>query len=165
MFIPRGVAEWHAGFASGPALESLSSLGIQPELESHCVCNTVFYSLVSACAACRNSPVLRWSSWSSSCSSTTIGRFPGRIPEDTVLPSWAFHNVTVKDIWDPADIPGEDQVCPPSTPAPAPTPASAPQPRPSKSPRRAKYPSKPSSAPSSAPCLAFSGSWAGYGRG
>ncbi|KAG1891138.1 hypothetical protein F4604DRAFT_393609 [Suillus subluteus] len=59
-----------------------------------CVCNTVTYSMVSACADCQNRTYLDWSSWSSSCSKLSIREYPNDIPTGTKVPNWAYLNVT-----------------------------------------------------------------------
>ncbi|KAG7447976.1 uncharacterized protein BT62DRAFT_745857 [Guyanagaster necrorhizus] len=59
-----------------------------------CQCNTVSYSLISACAACQNRTYEQWSLWRVNCASVDIGGFPDPIPEGTHVPGWAYLDVT-----------------------------------------------------------------------
>ncbi|KIK49219.1 hypothetical protein CY34DRAFT_797160 [Suillus luteus UH-Slu-Lm8-n1] len=59
-----------------------------------CECSTVTYSLVSACGACQNATYLTWSSWSYNCSQIFPQVYPYDIPAGTVVPNWAYLNVT-----------------------------------------------------------------------
>ncbi|KAG1891126.1 hypothetical protein F4604DRAFT_393549 [Suillus subluteus] len=82
-------------------------------LANPCVCNTVTYSMVSACADCQNRTYDDWTSWSTSCSKFSIGesvrkvvdilqaflihlidRYPNDIPTGTKVPNWAYLNVS-----------------------------------------------------------------------
>ncbi|KAH9894141.1 hypothetical protein C8Q73DRAFT_505165 [Cubamyces lactineus] len=70
-----------------------------PELlNSPCVCNSVLYSLDSACRWCSNEPdtILTFSDFadSFSCTSTVEGQFPETIPPGTPIPSWAYLPLT-----------------------------------------------------------------------
>lgn len=61
-----------------------------PPIESTpCVCNTVYYSLISACAQCQGTGanVTAWPDWSSNCTNTT-NDYPEPIPDDVVVPNW-----------------------------------------------------------------------------
>ncbi|TEB36066.1 hypothetical protein FA13DRAFT_1224598 [Coprinellus micaceus] len=79
---------------------------------TRCICNTVYYALESACAACqdesnrwyscvaailslnRSCPerALRWSDWSSKCDAT-FQTYPESVPSDVVVPNWAYLDV------------------------------------------------------------------------
>ncbi|EAU88754.2 hypothetical protein CC1G_01127 [Coprinopsis cinerea okayama7 len=61
-----------------------------------CNCNTVVYSLTAACGACQGRTVANWTTWVANCPPTfrTIADFPNEIPEGTVVPRWAYINVT-----------------------------------------------------------------------
>ncbi|KAG2369804.1 hypothetical protein BDR07DRAFT_1468401 [Suillus spraguei] len=59
-----------------------------------CECNTVTYSMISACSVCQNGSYLSWSSWSASCSQMSIREYPMPIPAGTRVPNWAYLNVT-----------------------------------------------------------------------
>ncbi|TFY82206.1 hypothetical protein EWM64_g1800 [Hericium alpestre] len=67
---------------------------------NQCLCNTVAYSLISACDMCQGNSPLQWSLWSFNCSSTSPdGTLPFLIPGGTRIPQWAFQNVTTSDLW------------------------------------------------------------------
>ncbi|KAG2368316.1 hypothetical protein BDR07DRAFT_62936 [Suillus spraguei] len=59
-----------------------------------CQCNTVYYSMISACSVCQNGSYVSWSEWSSDCSSTADGRYPLDIPTATKVPNWAYLSLT-----------------------------------------------------------------------
>ncbi|KAI0247545.1 hypothetical protein BJV78DRAFT_909637 [Lactifluus subvellereus] len=60
-----------------------------------CKCNTVVYSLMSACDACQGAMWLPWETWTRNCTAvdppTTFLRL---IPTGTRVPEWAFLEVT-----------------------------------------------------------------------
>lgn len=66
-----------------------------------CQCNTVTYSLVSACAACQGQRFISWSQWIANCttSNVSIATYPLRLPTSVQVPSWAYLNVTIDDFW------------------------------------------------------------------
>ncbi|KAJ8586098.1 hypothetical protein M405DRAFT_823905 [Rhizopogon salebrosus TDB-379] len=76
----------------GPALDEANS----------CECSTVTYSLVSACGACQNSTFENWSTWSYNCSTIYNTTFSMDIPTGTVVPHWAYLDVTTLDTFNPA---------------------------------------------------------------
>ncbi|KAF8258911.1 hypothetical protein EI94DRAFT_1834699 [Lactarius quietus] len=56
-----------------------------------CSCNTVSYSLFSACGACQGESWLSYSDWSYNCTTNeTVGTFPKPIPPGTRVPKWAY---------------------------------------------------------------------------
>lgn len=55
-----------------------------------CNCNTVTYSLISACADCQNHQYLDWGNWTANCAVVAIGLFPQPIPSGTAIPQWAY---------------------------------------------------------------------------
>ncbi|KDQ13389.1 hypothetical protein BOTBODRAFT_374261 [Botryobasidium botryosum FD-172 SS1] len=42
-----------------------------PETDLECLCNTVAYDLISACAFCQHKPFLTWSQWTACCEPST----------------------------------------------------------------------------------------------
>jgi len=68
-----------------------------------CECNTVVYSLISACGACQGSKWILWSDWSFNCSSVaSASTYPKPISAGTRVPHWAYLNITpTVDTWDP----------------------------------------------------------------
>ncbi|EGN97447.1 hypothetical protein SERLA73DRAFT_169774 [Serpula lacrymans var. lacrymans S7.3] len=62
---------------------------------NNCQCNSVVYSLISACAACQNQLWVSWDTWSTNCSGYVyFMTYPNNIPQETVVPAWAYLNVT-----------------------------------------------------------------------
>jgi len=69
--------------------------------EDICQCNTVLYSVISACAGCQMGIWLSWDDWSANCSSSApMATFPQSITSSTRVPAWAFLNVTATAPWD-----------------------------------------------------------------
>jgi len=67
-----------------------------------CKCNTVVYSLMSACDACQGERWFSWATWSKNCSATDPPTtFSNTIPNNTSVQEWAFIDVTKEGIWDP----------------------------------------------------------------
>ncbi|GLB34837.1 putative expressed protein [Lyophyllum shimeji] len=59
--------------------------------------NSVFYDLISACAACQGREYIRWSEYNANCSKVYTGVFPRSIPSGTRVPHWAYLNPTADD--------------------------------------------------------------------
>lgn len=57
-----------------------------------CTCNTVTYSLISACATCQSGTYVDWPAWVLNCSTTYVG-YPKSIPSGTAIPQWAYQDV------------------------------------------------------------------------
>jgi len=67
-----------------------------------CKCNTVVYSLMSACDACQGAKWFTWDSWSRNCTATDPATtFSNIIPSGTSVQEWAFLDVTKTGTWDP----------------------------------------------------------------
>ncbi|KAG9050840.1 hypothetical protein FS837_001950 [Tulasnella sp. UAMH 9824] len=65
-------------------------------------CNTVVYSLMSACSYCQGGLVGTWSDWISYCPSSYVSKgFPETVPPETDIPEWAYLDPTAVGIWDP----------------------------------------------------------------
>ncbi|KAH7904059.1 hypothetical protein BJ138DRAFT_1167183 [Hygrophoropsis aurantiaca] len=109
-----------------------------------CLCNTVIYSLSSACGLCQNATFLYWSEWITDCpaNETVYQQWPASIPSNTEIPEWAFMEL-VNGFWDgpqaqanaSAVAAGTTQTISQATTAsqPAPTTSNAPTPSPSTS--------------------------------
>jgi len=69
-----------------------------------CYCTSVFYSLISACAACQFGTWITWPDYHQNCSTAIyLTVYPDTIPSDTVVPRWAFLDVTAtNNTFDPA---------------------------------------------------------------
>ncbi|KAG7447979.1 uncharacterized protein BT62DRAFT_746535 [Guyanagaster necrorhizus] len=77
-----------------PALpESNHYAGPTTSQANLCECNTVTYSLISACADCQNREYLNWGNWTANCAVVAIGLFPKPVPAGTVVPQWAYINI------------------------------------------------------------------------
>ncbi|PSS19939.1 hypothetical protein PHLCEN_2v3112 [Hermanssonia centrifuga] len=59
-----------------------------------CACNTVLYSLLSACAVCQSMTYVSWTSWEAFCSKVYVASYPDNIPSFTSVPQWAYLDVT-----------------------------------------------------------------------
>ncbi|KAG8824684.1 hypothetical protein FRC17_009039 [Serendipita sp. 399] len=59
---------------------------------------------MSACGSCQSQQIVPWSSWRRNCPSSlvTIANYPLEIPSGTVVPAWAYLNVTALDRFDAA---------------------------------------------------------------
>ncbi|KAH7904513.1 hypothetical protein BJ138DRAFT_1106760 [Hygrophoropsis aurantiaca] len=75
--------------------------GPQASNSSACTCNTVIYSLTSACSACQGNNFLYWSEWTESCdaNNTLYQEWPASIPSGTTIPPWAYLPL-VNGAWD-----------------------------------------------------------------
>ncbi|KAF5330579.1 hypothetical protein D9619_005903 [Psilocybe cf. subviscida] len=65
-----------------------------------CQCNTVVYSLMSACGACQGRTYLSWSVWSANCPMVSINSYPEPIPAGVAVPGWAYLDVKATDNFD-----------------------------------------------------------------
>jgi len=61
-------------------------------LANNCTCSTVYYSVISACAACQGAGSLTWSEYSSNCSTVYTTNYPNPVPPQTAIPHWAFQS-------------------------------------------------------------------------
>jgi len=61
--------------------------------DNTCICSTVFYSLLSACAYCQGHSYLDWSTYHSNCSFTYDQVFSEPIPSSTRIPHYAYLNI------------------------------------------------------------------------
>ncbi|KAI0259721.1 hypothetical protein BC834DRAFT_603953 [Gloeopeniophorella convolvens] len=70
--------------------------GPDNRLDDPCRCNTVVYSLVSACEVCQGSQWVDWENWHNNCTVVEPAtQFPNSVPPETRVPHWAYLNVTV----------------------------------------------------------------------
>ncbi|KZT61857.1 hypothetical protein CALCODRAFT_328423 [Calocera cornea HHB12733] len=74
---------------------------LTPALGTLCICNTVVYNLVSACAACQGGEWVAWADWTANCSVQvmTRGSFPGPVPGGTSVPAWAEVDTSLEGSW------------------------------------------------------------------
>ncbi|KAH7905127.1 hypothetical protein BJ138DRAFT_1183790 [Hygrophoropsis aurantiaca] len=65
-----------------------------------CLCNTVIYSLATACASCQLAQYLSWSQWIVNCPTSDVAQsWPTSIASNTVIPAWAYLAI-VNSSWD-----------------------------------------------------------------
>jgi len=65
-----------------------------------CKCNTIAYSLISACDACQSETWITWSEYSFNCTRTlSPSTFPNPVPAGTRVPQWALLDVTLENSW------------------------------------------------------------------
>ncbi|KAF8344498.1 hypothetical protein F5887DRAFT_262718 [Amanita rubescens] len=79
-----------------PLILGATSYG-PPATTNSCFCNTVWYSLISACGFCQNGTWTTWPNYSQYCNQTYLMQYPNPIPSNTSVPSWAYLNVTETD--------------------------------------------------------------------
>ncbi|KAH7903094.1 hypothetical protein BJ138DRAFT_1168573 [Hygrophoropsis aurantiaca] len=72
-----------------------------PTDSNSCLCNTVIFSLASACDLCRGADIVSWSDWIADCPSneTLYQQWPASIAPITEIPPWAYMAL-VNDNWD-----------------------------------------------------------------
>jgi len=74
------------------------------DASDRCKCNTVVYSLMSACDACQSEQAIwfPWKTWATNCSAVDPpSTFSNTIPNGTMVPAWAFLDVTNTGTWNP----------------------------------------------------------------
>jgi len=72
-----------------------------PSGSDTCQCNTVYYSLISACTGCQRGTWLSYDQWTTGCQVVEPdSTFPLKITNNTLVPAWAFLNVTSSAPWD-----------------------------------------------------------------
>ncbi|KAH7344148.1 hypothetical protein B0J17DRAFT_645413 [Rhizoctonia solani] len=91
-----------------PALENGGSYSFNSSLPNACVCNSVVWNLVSACALCQRGLSGGWREWRSSCPDNMVNvrKYPIPIPTGVSVPSWAYYDFTVSDTFN-VDIASE----------------------------------------------------------
>ncbi|KAF8523980.1 hypothetical protein JB92DRAFT_3140622 [Gautieria morchelliformis] len=73
-------------------------------MSNTCICSSVTYSMISACAACQGASFFGWNMWIANCltSDISISSYPLPISSSISVPTWAYINVSVSGIWDPS---------------------------------------------------------------
>jgi hypothetical protein len=78
-------------YAVPPLVENTHYLGPDTLLSSNnCQCNTVTYSMLSACGLCQNRTAINWSTYSYQCKEVESSEYPLDIPDGTAVPGWAY---------------------------------------------------------------------------
>ncbi|KIO27836.1 hypothetical protein M407DRAFT_187835 [Tulasnella calospora MUT 4182] len=65
-----------------------------------CLCNAVFYSVVSACAYCQGAVVSTWFQWIPNCSAYQSNSYPVGVVAGSSLPGWATLPLPASGSWD-----------------------------------------------------------------
>ncbi|KAK7020457.1 hypothetical protein R3P38DRAFT_1214407 [Favolaschia claudopus] len=72
--------------------------GPAPTNATLCLCSTPVYSLISACGGCQDRNFISWTEWAANCpQGWKLSRFLQAIPDEVVVPSWAYLDVTKTD--------------------------------------------------------------------
>jgi len=85
------------GFNIPPLPASEVYFGPTSAQANNCQCGSVFYSLLSGCAACQDRNWVQWTVFTQNCSEVFLTVYPNPIPADTSVPHWAYLNVTVNN--------------------------------------------------------------------
>ncbi|KAF8723784.1 hypothetical protein AX14_008680 [Amanita brunnescens Koide BX004] len=85
------------GYTFGPLV---SGQEYTPAEVNDCTCNTVRYSLISACAACQDGTWLPFSNYSKSCTQRFVQQYPETIPSNTRVPHWAYLTLSSSGTFD-----------------------------------------------------------------
>ncbi|KAH7929702.1 hypothetical protein BV22DRAFT_1029104 [Leucogyrophana mollusca] len=94
-------APCHPNGANITALTNSSYEYTPPQVVTQCECNTVLYSLVSACGGCQGAEWVTWQYWITNCSGNTYNEeYPRPLPSQTEVPAWAYLGLT-NGTWDP----------------------------------------------------------------
>ncbi|ESK94586.1 hypothetical protein Moror_7953 [Moniliophthora roreri MCA 2997] len=124
----------NAGQFTLPALTQEGQFYKGPDVATanQCRCNTVFYSMLSACASCQDRTFIKWSSFATNCTTVYL-TYPETIPSGTLVPGWAYLDVTTSDIWnttqasensnvpESSGIPKSTGLAPPAPTSPSPS--------------------------------------------
>ncbi|KAF8736919.1 hypothetical protein AX14_013736 [Amanita brunnescens Koide BX004] len=83
------------GFKLQPLTSGSSYPGPTLGQDNSCHCTSVYYSLISACAACQGERWITWPAYTTNCTSQVyLAVYPAGIPSDTSVPHWAYLDVT-----------------------------------------------------------------------
>ncbi|KAF8921099.1 hypothetical protein CPB85DRAFT_304449 [Mucidula mucida] len=78
-----------------PALSRSGDVYGGPLKGDECRCNSVFYSLLSACGFCQGYHYIKWSLFIRNCTDPKVGSYPEDIPQGTAVFDWAYDDVLV----------------------------------------------------------------------
>ncbi|KAF8709046.1 hypothetical protein RHS03_03301, partial [Rhizoctonia solani] len=86
------------------ALSGDGPYGFDNDAANNCLCNSVMWNLMSACALCQGKAFGNWGQWMASCppSMITVGKYPIPLPKGVTVPSWAYYDFTNSGNFDPA---------------------------------------------------------------
>ncbi|CAE6505397.1 unnamed protein product [Rhizoctonia solani] len=79
------------------ALNDGGPYGFVASAANNCLCNSVVWNLLSACALCQRELSGSWGQWVASCPSNLINvaKYPLPLPAGVAVPSWAYYDFTV----------------------------------------------------------------------
>ncbi|KAH9161228.1 hypothetical protein EDB89DRAFT_754399 [Lactarius sanguifluus] len=78
---------------AGPSREEVRDAG-------SCWCNSVAFSLISACSECQGAQSLLWSEYYQNCTRILEpSTFPNPVPAGTRVPQWALVDITLANFW------------------------------------------------------------------
>jgi len=92
----------NGAYTLGPPVSGYSEYGAPggSSASDLCYCNTVGYSLWSACAACQGYTWMPWSEWITNCTKTLPpSSFPNPVPSKIRVPQWALIDITDENYW------------------------------------------------------------------
>ncbi|CAE6422199.1 unnamed protein product [Rhizoctonia solani] len=78
--------------------------GFAASAANNCLCNSVMWNLLSACALCQREPSGTWGQWVASCPTNMInaGKYPIPLPAGVSVPSWAYYDFTTAGVFNAA---------------------------------------------------------------
>ncbi|KAF5357921.1 hypothetical protein D9756_001430 [Leucocoprinus leucothites] len=100
---PCEVAANLAGVCNGGVftLDSLDPgfvyLGPSKIVANSCRCSTVYYSMLSACAACQGNSWIGWAQYSANCTTVYDAKFPQPFPSGITVPAWAYADIAASN--------------------------------------------------------------------
>lgn len=86
-----------ATFTLQPLPPGFLYLGPDPANANSCRCSTVYYSLLSACAACQGDSFIKWSTYKTNCTVVYDQVFTNPIPSNVKVPHYAYLDVVSSD--------------------------------------------------------------------
>ncbi|KAJ1308263.1 hypothetical protein OPQ81_003978 [Rhizoctonia solani] len=103
------------------ALDDGGYYGFRAAAASNCLCNSVMWNLISACALCQKASATSWGQWVASCPNNLInvGKYPIPLPANVAVPAWAYYDFTVAGIFN--TVTASQQTGPESSAASGPT--------------------------------------------
>ncbi|CAE6365797.1 unnamed protein product [Rhizoctonia solani] len=84
------------------ALTGDGPYGFDKDGANKCLCNSVMWNLLSACALCQGKLSGTWAQWVMYCPDNliTIGKYPVPLPTGVSVPSWAYYDFTTTGFFD-----------------------------------------------------------------
>ncbi|CEL59240.1 hypothetical protein RSOLAG1IB_03173 [Rhizoctonia solani AG-1 IB] len=83
------------------ALTDNGPYGFGTDAANNCLCNSVMWNLLSACALCQGKLSGTWAQWVMYCPTNmiTVGKYPLPLPTSVNVPSWAYHDFTTAGVF------------------------------------------------------------------